>query len=86
MVAPPGGGDRDAGASAVRLERLNMRADFSEKGWRHFRAEMVNYLYDLPSIEQNHEKFAIHGLVTACASVQEAARAAPSAIRRKQAS
>ncbi len=72
--------------NGARLERLNPLADFSEKGWRESYAAMVNYLYDLPAIEENHEKFAIRGLVTASASVQEAARAAPTALRRKQAS
>ncbi len=72
--------------NGARLERLNPLADFSEKGWRESYAAMVNYLYDLPAIEENHEKFAIRGLVTASASVQEAARAAPPALRRKQAS
>ncbi len=65
---------------------MNPLADFSEKGWRESYAAMVNYLYDLPAIEENHEKFAIRGLVTASTSVQEAARAAPPALRRKQAS
>lgn len=72
--------------NGARLERVNPLADFSEKGWRESYAAMVNYLYDLPSIEENHEKFAIRGLVTASATVQEAARAAPPATRRKHAS
>lgn len=55
------------------LERLNPLADFSEKGWRDSYAAMVNYLYDLDQIEENHEKFAIRGLVAASASVQAAA-------------
>jgi malonyl-CoA decarboxylase len=72
--------------NGARLERLNPLADFSEKGWRESYAAMVNYLYDLATIEENHEKFAIRGLVTASASVQEAARVPASAPRRKQAS
>lgn len=59
--------------NGARLERLNPLADFSEKGWRDSYAAMVNYLYDLDQIEENHEKFAIRGLVAASASVQAAA-------------
>ncbi|MBN8533817.1 MAG: malonyl-CoA decarboxylase [Rhizobiales bacterium] len=59
--------------NGARLERLNPLADFSQKGWRDSYAAMVNYLYDLDQIEENHEKYAIRGLVAASASVQEAA-------------
>jgi malonyl-CoA decarboxylase len=58
--------------NGARLERLNPLADFSEKGWRDSYAAMVNYLYDLPSIEENHEQFAIGGVVAASADVQKA--------------
>lgn len=57
--------------NGARLERLNPLADFSEKGWRDSYAAMVNYLYDLPSIEENHEQFAIRGVVVASNSVQK---------------
>jgi malonyl-CoA decarboxylase len=59
--------------NGARLERLNPLADFSEKGWRDSYAAMVNYLYDLDQIEENHEKYAIRGLVVASTAVQDAA-------------
>jgi malonyl-CoA decarboxylase len=58
--------------NGARLERLNPLADFSEKGWRESYAAMVNYRYDLAAIEENHEQFAIHGLVVAAPEVQKA--------------
>ncbi|HRE21600.1 MAG TPA: malonyl-CoA decarboxylase [Rhabdaerophilum sp.] len=58
--------------NGARLERLNLFADFSAKGWRDSYAAMVNYLYDLKSIEENHERFATHGEVVASAAVSRA--------------
>lgn len=57
--------------NGARLERLNPLADFSEKGWRESYSAMVNYLYDLEQIEQNHEGFAINSLVAASAEVRQ---------------
>ena len=58
--------------NGARLERLNPLADFSAKGWRDSYAAMVNYLYDINAIEENHEAYAIRGIVTASPSVQKA--------------
>jgi len=55
--------------NGARLERLNLFADFSAKGWRDSYAAMVNYLYDLKSIEENHERFATQGEVVASSAV-----------------
>ncbi|WP_230534109.1 malonyl-CoA decarboxylase [Microvirga roseola] len=63
--------------NGARLERLNPGGDLSPKGLRQSRSLMVNYLYDLDRIEQNHEAYANHGTVTASASVKRALRADP---------
>jgi malonyl-CoA decarboxylase len=60
--------------NGARLERLNPLADFSEKGWRESYAAMVNYRYDLTAIEENHEQFAIRGVVVAAPEVQKTAQ------------
>ena len=39
------------------LERINLNADFSPKALRQSKGIMVNYLYDLDSLEKNHELF-----------------------------
>lgn len=67
--------------NGARLERLNLFADFSPKGWRESYAAMVNYLYDLPAIEENHERFVSQGEVVASASVQKAERRATRSAR-----
>ncbi|MBB4858628.1 malonyl-CoA decarboxylase [Novosphingobium chloroacetimidivorans] len=44
--------------NGARLERLNWNADRSANGLRQSGGLMVNYLYDLARIEENHEAFA----------------------------
>ena len=39
------------------MERLNIGGDLSDKGLRQSLGLMVNYVYDLKMIEQNHERF-----------------------------
>jgi len=39
------------------LERVNLNADLSAKGIEQSKGVMVNYLYDLDALEQNHELF-----------------------------
>ena len=49
--------------NGARLERLNWLGDVSPKGIREAEGLMVNYLYDLRFIEENHEAFANSGTV-----------------------
>jgi len=39
------------------LERINLNSDLSAKGIEQSKGVMVNYLYDLDALEQNHELF-----------------------------
>ena len=43
--------------NGARLERINWSGDISPNGIKQSYGFMVNYLYDLNSIEQNHEAF-----------------------------
>ena len=43
--------------NGARLERVNVNADLSPKGLRESLGVMVNYLYDLGTVEANHERF-----------------------------
>jgi malonyl-CoA decarboxylase len=56
--------------NGARLERLNWLGDTSPKGLREAEGLMVNYLYDLRFIEQNHEAFANSGTVVASEEVK----------------
>jgi len=39
------------------LERINLNADLSSKGFNQSKGVMVNYLYNLDTLEENHELF-----------------------------
>jgi malonyl-CoA decarboxylase len=39
------------------LERINLNADLSSKGLNQSKGVMVNYLYNLDTLEENHELF-----------------------------
>jgi malonyl-CoA decarboxylase len=43
--------------NGARLDRINVDADLSDKGLRQSLGFMVNYVYDLKTIERNHEEF-----------------------------
>jgi len=50
--------------NGARLERLNWLADISANGIAQSGGLMVNYLYDLPHIEECHEAYMTRGDVT----------------------
>ncbi len=54
--------------NGARLERINADADLSDRRLRESFGVMVNYLYDLASIEARHERF-VHGEVAASRAV-----------------
>lgn len=51
--------------NGARLERLNFLGDISPRGMQQSHGLMVNYLYDLSAIEENHEAYAESGAVRA---------------------
>jgi malonyl-CoA decarboxylase len=55
--------------NGARLERLNWLADTSERAIAQACGLMVNYLYDLEDIEENHEAFAQQRTVVASKAV-----------------
>lgn len=77
----PGAGSRDPVArfhlgNGARLDRIHLMGDPSPRGLQSAWGVMVNYLYDLDSIERNHEAFATRGEVIASPAVHKLARAA----------
>jgi malonyl-CoA decarboxylase len=55
--------------NGAELARINWAADMSKKGLRESLGLMVNYLYELETIEANHEKF-VHGTIVASRRVR----------------
>lgn len=49
--------------NGARLERINWMGNSAPRGLQESFGVMVNYLYDLATIEDNHEAFVNHGLV-----------------------
>jgi malonyl-CoA decarboxylase len=60
--------------NGARLERINPLGDASEAGLRQSHGLMVNYLYDLDQVEQNHEAFTNRNEVVASSDVRKSAR------------
>jgi malonyl-CoA decarboxylase len=61
-------------SNGARVERLNWRADTSEKGLRESFALMVNYRYDPEKIEAYHEDYAGDGRRAAAAPIRRLAK------------
>ncbi|MDA1097952.1 MAG: malonyl-CoA decarboxylase [Proteobacteria bacterium] len=57
-------------SNGARLERINWLGDTSRNGLEGAAGFMVNYLYNLGDIEQNHEAYRGRGKITAAASVR----------------
>lgn len=62
--------------NGARLERLNLLGDLSPNGLKQAHGLMVNYLYDLPQIEKNHEAFAERGEIAASPDIRKPASVA----------
>jgi malonyl-CoA decarboxylase len=56
--------------NGARLERIDWLGDLSPKAMRESAGIMVNYLYRLDDIEENHEAFANNGEVVASTAVK----------------
>jgi malonyl-CoA decarboxylase len=52
-------------SNGARLERINWLGDLSPKGLQQSAGLMINYLYRLEDIEENHEAYTGEGRVTA---------------------
>jgi malonyl-CoA decarboxylase len=57
--------------NGARLERIDWLGDLSVKGLRESAGIMVNYLYRLDDIEENHEAFVNNGEVVASSAVKK---------------
>jgi malonyl-CoA decarboxylase len=57
--------------NGAQIHRLNVAANTSTRGMQESLGLMVNYLYDLEQIEQNHESF-LHGEIRAARDIMAA--------------
>jgi len=56
--------------NGAKVHAVHALADTSDNGLKQSNGTMVNYLYDLAKISQNHEKFVSDQTVVASASVK----------------
>jgi len=61
--------------NGARIERLNWLGDRSPRRLAQSAGLMVNYVYDRPEIEQNHEAFASGQLITVAPAIYDMLRA-----------
>jgi len=63
--------------NGARLERINWLGDLSPAGIERSHGLMVNYLYDLASVEANHEAYVNEGVIAATNPVTKLLRGKP---------
>lgn len=63
--------------NGASLERINWLADASKRGMQHSAGLMVNYLYRLEDVEENHEIYVKEHRVAASRQVSKLARDCP---------
>jgi malonyl-CoA decarboxylase len=56
--------------NGAKLHRINWAGDLSKKGIKQSAGLMVNYLYDLENVEDNHERF-VNGEIIYSRSVSQ---------------
>ena len=86
LTGAPGKGSPDPVArfhlgNGARLERINWLGNTAPRGMRESCGIMVNYLYDLPTIEANHEAYVRDGLVVRSPAVETLMTLPPEPVR-----
>jgi len=71
--------------NGARLERLNWLADVSPAGMQRSAGMMVNYLYRLDEVEENHEAFVREGSIATSHAIKKLARDRGAVMRRHSA-
>ncbi|MEE4166614.1 MAG: malonyl-CoA decarboxylase family protein, partial [Desulfocapsaceae bacterium] len=57
--------------NGAQIKQVNWGADLTDNGIMQSAGMMVNYLYDLPNIEKNHENYSGQGEIAAMAPVKK---------------
>jgi malonyl-CoA decarboxylase len=57
-------------SNGARIERLDWAADLSPKGLQQSAGIMINYLYRLSEIEDNHETYTDDGRIAASSQLR----------------
>jgi malonyl-CoA decarboxylase len=60
--------------NGARIQQINWAANLSPRGLEQSLGMMVNYLYDLPSIEKQHEAYSSSGEISTSSAVRKLVR------------
>lgn len=71
--------------NGARMERLNWLADTSKRGLQQSSGMMVNYLYRLEEVEENHEMYVREGKIAASRDLRRLAAECPLAQQKQPA-
>ncbi|WP_299817555.1 malonyl-CoA decarboxylase [uncultured Roseibium sp.] len=66
--------------NGAQIHQVHARADISEKGMQQSAGVMVNYLYDLSKVTQNHERFASSHTIAASSEIRSLSASAEEAL------
>ncbi|MEO1797808.1 MAG: malonyl-CoA decarboxylase family protein, partial [Pseudomonadota bacterium] len=69
--------------NGAQIHAVHADADISEKGLAQSRGAMVNYLYDLPRVAENHERFVGQNAVATSPDIRNLASQAAKTLTRK---
>ena len=69
--------------NGARLERLTWLADVSPAGMQRSAGMMVNYLYRLDEVEDNHEAFVRDGSIATSHAIKKLARDRDTLMRKR---
>lgn len=58
-------------SNGARVEQINWRANPGQTGWERGLGMMVNYQYDLKTIERNHDQYTAEGVVDSSSGVDK---------------
>ena len=59
--------------NGAKLARLNWNGDSSDRGQKQSYGIMVNYVYDMPKVEKNHEDFVNSGTISTTSTISKLA-------------
>lgn len=63
--------------NGAQLHRINWLGDLSENGMNQSFGMLVNYVYDIDTIEKNHEDYVHHGQISASDSIKKQTASLP---------
>ena len=61
---------------------VHAQADVSEKGLQQSHGVMVNYLYDLAKVAQNHEQFAVQNKIAMSSEIRSLSQSAAKTLKQ----